>query len=119
MVTWWCNIHATSMRAKKRNANRRKPDGLKSGHRVPPRAGSGSNAQSFRKALGDHLRSARRRSRLSVEELADKAKLTPDLLKRVERGEAPDLTLLDLGALAAALGVDVMDLGRRRGQRGA
>jgi ribosome-binding protein aMBF1 (putative translation factor) len=107
------------MRAKKSKPNGRKPNGLMSETRPRAKAAPRSDAKSFRRALGDRVRQARRRSQLSVEELAEKARLAPDLLKKIERGEAPELTAVALEALAAALGLDVMDLGRRRGSRGA
>lgn len=111
------------MRDKKRNSHRRSPNGLRSaGLKSVRRASKAdpapSSARSFRKVLGEKLRRARKRSQLSVEDLADKAKLAPDLLRKVESGDGPELTLLDLAALASALGLDVMDLGRRRGSRG-
>lgn len=107
------------MLEKKPKPNGRKPDGRVSEIRARAKAAAGSDAKSFRRALGERVRQARRRSQLRIEELAEKAKLAPDLLKKIETGAAPELTVVALEALAAALGVDVMDLGRRRGSRDA
>jgi XRE family aerobic/anaerobic benzoate catabolism transcriptional regulator len=66
--------------------------------------------------LAGRVRSLRTQHGLTVRELATRSGLSPRLLALIESGDA-NPTLLSLGELAGALGVDVPELLRRERQR--
>ncbi len=72
------------------------------------------------RTFGDRVRRLRENRGLSQEALADRARLHRTYIGSVERGER-NVALLNIYALASALGVDATDLltgrGPRSGQR--
>jgi transcriptional regulator with XRE-family HTH domain len=67
----------------------------------------------LRERVGLNLQRLRRSKDLSQEELADRAKIHQTYLSGVERGKR-NPSLLVLGRIAQALGVDVEELVKRR-----
>jgi transcriptional regulator with XRE-family HTH domain len=63
----------------------------------------------YSREIGRRVRVARERAGLSQLALAQKANLTPALIMETERGEA-SIALIDLVAVAVALGLDARDL---------
>jgi ribosome-binding protein aMBF1 (putative translation factor) len=93
------------MQGQKRIKNRRK-----SIIRSHPAAASKSDAQPLGERFAIELQRLRAAKRVTVEELARKAKTTPAFVRKAESGELSKLPLQKAQALAKALGVDVMDL---------
>jgi ribosome-binding protein aMBF1 (putative translation factor) len=107
------------MRETKRTANRQKSNGRKSVTGARSVGALGSSEHTWHKVVAFNLRRARKRSQLSVEELARKAKLAPDLVESVERAEPGRLRADDIQKLADALQTDVTDLTKGCGPEGA
>lgn len=72
---------------------------------------TGANARAFTEALGSEIAHFRRRRKMSREELADAAGISPSTMGRVEREGPKDVS--DTWKLARALGVSLEDLIRR------
>ena len=68
----------------------------------------------LRQRVGLNVQNARRDRGLSQEELAARGQVNQSYLSDIERG-IRNPTILVLGRIAAALGVDVEELVRRRG----
>ena len=66
-------------------------------------------AFSYRRAVGETIRSYRKQSQLSQEKLAEKADLNPKYLSEVERGRA-NISLDAMVRIAKALKISLRDL---------
>ena len=97
------------MRAKKQIHNRQKSYGRKSDARRAALARV-ATASASHQVFAINLRRARRRSQLSLEQLADQADLPLEFVKSVERGDALKIGHGAMEALATALGVEIEDL---------
>jgi transcriptional regulator with XRE-family HTH domain len=67
------------------------------------------SSNDYRVIIGAAIRDQRRRTRLTQEQLAEKADLHPNYMGRVERGEE-HVSLIALRRIAKALNVRVRDL---------
>jgi transcriptional regulator with XRE-family HTH domain len=70
----------------------------------------------WREALGDQLREERSRRRERILDVADRAGVSPQYLSELERGRKDPSSEI-LSAVAGSLGLSVLDLTRRAGQR--
>ena len=77
--------------------------------RKTSRSGSPSLSQMF----GANLQRARKKRRLSIDELARRCGYTPEYVQAVERGMDPELSLAEAETFAEALGVHIADLMKR------
>jgi transcriptional regulator with XRE-family HTH domain len=70
----------------------------------------------WREAVGDQLRTERRSRGERIADVADRAGVSPQYLSELERG-LKDPSSEVLSAVSGALGLSVLDLTRRAGQR--
>jgi transcriptional regulator with XRE-family HTH domain len=69
--------------------------------------------EAFLRALGNEVRLWRQERRLSREELAARAGISPSTLGRIERASGAATSVGDVWRLATSLGIDFTDLVRR------
>lgn len=98
------------MRAKNRINNRQRSYRRKSDASWRAAAARVATPNTSHKVFALNLRRARRRTQLSLQQLADKADLPLDFVKSVARGEAVNVGLGAMEAFATALGVQIEEL---------
>jgi transcriptional regulator with XRE-family HTH domain len=71
---------------------------------------SSSEQQAYVRLIGQRVQTLRESAGLAQDELADKAGLSRPYISRIERGVVPSPKVLDLDAVARALGTTVAEL---------